>query len=174
MSADHYRLLYAYNRWAMQRILDRVAEVSEADYHAEAPGLSFGSLHATLVHIVVSETVWLARWQGRQLPEALQDSKQARLLGTTEIPDRETLLRMWEENNAAQDRYLAALTDADLEKPLRYTSQEGVANEQPLEPVLAHVVNHGTQFRSEAAVRLSQLGHSPGDLDLIVYLRQTR
>ena len=37
---------------------------------------------------------------------------------------------------------------------------------------MAHLVNHGTQFRAEAAVRLTQLDASPGDIDLIVWLRQ--
>jgi uncharacterized damage-inducible protein DinB len=34
---------------------------------------------------------------------------------------------------------------------------------------LAHVVNHSTQHRSEAAEALTMMGHSPGDLDLGLY-----
>jgi uncharacterized damage-inducible protein DinB len=42
----------------------------------------------------------------------------------------------------------------------------------PLSQMLMHIINHSTQTRSEAAVALTELGHSPGDLDFIVFIRQ--
>jgi uncharacterized damage-inducible protein DinB len=34
---------------------------------------------------------------------------------------------------------------------------------------MAHLVNHGTQHKTEAAAMLTGFGHSPGDIDMIKY-----
>jgi len=49
---------------------------------------------------------------------------------------------------------------------------KGITFETVLWQALSHVVNHGTQTRSEEAVILTSYGHSPTDLDFTVYLRQ--
>ena len=54
---------------------------------------------------------------------------------------------------------------------MEYSTTKGVPYENVLWNLLVHVVNHGTQFRAEAAVALTDYGHSPGDLDLLLYFR---
>jgi uncharacterized damage-inducible protein DinB len=68
--------------------------------------------------------------------------------------------------------YLAGLSDIDMENHLRYTTDEGLQRDRILWHCLVHVVNHGTQHRSEAAALLTDFGHSPGDLDFTVFLNE--
>jgi uncharacterized damage-inducible protein DinB len=87
--------------------------------------------------------------------------------GETPRPEREPLpspaelRRRWEAEWPAMDAWLATLDEAWLGR-----DDEGV----PFAGMLRHLVNHGTQHRSEAAALLTQAGHSPGDLDMIDWL----
>src|SRR5262245_4962979 len=97
MTADHFRLMLVYNRWANEKVLACAVRVPKADYFAMAPGLSFGSLHATLVHTLVAELVWLARWQRGLPPDELKDARQASRLAETEITSLAQVQSMWQE-----------------------------------------------------------------------------
>ena len=171
MDAEFFRMLFRYNRWANALVLAKASEVPEAGYYAASPGLSFGSLHATLVHILVGELVWRARFDHGLPPEALKDARRADQLAASELPTLAALKSLWAEEDAKQARFFEDLHDEDVDAPLAYKTQYGEPYEQPLRELMLHLLNHGTQFRAEACVRLTALGHSPGDIDLIVWLR---
>ena len=173
-NADHFRLLLDYNRWANGVILGRAKQASESDYLTAVEGLSFGSLHATLVHIVTSEIVWLARWNGEMPPERIANARQSDRIATTEITTLEQVAALWEEVARRMQEFAQALTDESVAALLAYQDLSGNPHEQPLTHLITHVVTHGTQFRAEAAVRLTQLGLSPGDFDFIFFVRQQR
>ncbi|HML23610.1 MAG TPA: DinB family protein [Aggregatilinea sp.] len=156
-------ILYEYNVWANHHILNAAARVSPDQYAEPVPGLSFGSLRGTLAHILSAEIVWRVRCQEGVSPEALP--------GEADFPTLGVLLERWQAEEAAMHAHLESLSDEAFGQPVRYRSTKGVDYETPLWQILSHVVNHGTQFRSEAGVVLTRLGFSPGDVDLIYYVR---
>lgn len=161
MRLTDIQTLYEYNYWAIGRILDTAEALTPEQL--QQPLLTIGSLHGTLRHTLSAEWIWLERWQGRSPTRLLKDD---------DVPTLADLRARWREEEARMRAFIAGLTDADLEHDVHYRSTRGDAFAEPLGWLMAHVVNHGTQHRSEAAAMLTELGHSPGDLDLLMYLRQ--
>ena len=87
------------------------------------------------------------------------------------IPSLAALRALWKGEREAMSDYLASLCDNDLERTIHYANSRGQAFENTLWHIFSHVINHSTQHRSEVAMLLTALGHSPGDLDLILFLR---
>ena len=153
--------LFDYNYWVNQRILKAAAGLSPEQFTAPAE-VSHDSLRGTLVHALGAEWVWRTRCQGSSPPA---------LLSEDDFPNLETLVRRWREEEGEMRSYLDGLTDDDLDGIITYSRTENKTYETPLWQILVHVINHGTQSRSEAAVLLTQLGRSPGDLDYMIFLR---
>jgi uncharacterized damage-inducible protein DinB len=147
---DDIRFLYGFDRWATTRILDAASGVDEATWSARQVVDERG-LGGILVHQLGSAQRWrngLAETGEMPRPER------------EPLPTLETLRASWEREWVVSHAWLETLTDEWL---LRV--EDGV----PFWQLLAHVVNHGTQHRSEAAALLTAVGHSPGDLDLFDY-----
>lgn len=156
-------LLFEYNSWANSRVLTATAKVSPVQFVAPA-NVSHGSLRGSLVHVLGAEIVWRLRCQEGLSPPALP--------AESEFPSYTALVNRWQEEERAMWAYLHSLRDDDLVRPVHYRTTKGAPHENILWHLLAHVVNHGTQFRAEAAVILTGYGHSPGDLDMLLFLRE--
>ena len=95
-----------------------------------------------------------------------------RLLGEADALTFDALRARWAAAEAALQAALATLTDEALVETLDYRTTRGTPMRDTRWKLLVHAVNHGTQHRAEAAVALTALGRSPGDVDYIIYLRQ--
>lgn len=74
---------------------------------------------------------------------------------------------LWDGVLADAEAFLEALPGDALARVCRRPTRGGAVREVPLWLSMFHVANHGTQHRSEVAVMLTVLGHSPGDLELV-------
>ena len=155
--------IYDYNYWANRRILAASAQVSPERFLAPATH-SFGSLRGTLAHTLDGERAWRMLYQHQTLDYfgAIQEDA---------FPTFNVLEQRWNAEERSMRDYLAQLTDDSMTDYVRYTTPEGNKRERLLWHCLLHVVNHGTQHRSELALLLTKLGCSPGDMDFTVFVR---
>lgn len=155
--------LFAYNDWANRRILAATARLTPEQFLAPTE-LSWGSVRDVLVHAMGAEWIWRMRLQHRASP--------AHLLDAADFPTYATVSERWLAEQAEMSVYVAGLDDAEINSTIAYRSTKGQPYDGVLWQILAHVVNHGTQHRAEVAHVLTRYGCSPGDMDMILFMRQ--
>lgn len=164
MNRSDIQLLLDYNRWGNARILGAAAELTDEEFRA--PGrFPHGGLRATLVHALFAEWVWRMRWLGTP-PHSHHRWK------PEEFPTLAALRARWTDEEARLMEFAGRLTEKELKAEIEYTSTEGGRHTRVRWETMVHLVNHGTQHRTEAAAMLTDFGHSPGDIDLIVFLNE--
>jgi uncharacterized damage-inducible protein DinB len=160
MNKQDILLLYKYNQWANARILTAAAHVTQEQFVAHA-SFPHGGLRGTLVHALFAEWIWRKRWEG---------TSPTNRLNPEDFPSIESLRSRWLAEEGQLMDFINAVSDERLNNPFDYKNTSGKPFTKILWQVMAHLVNHGTQHRSEAAAILTDLGHSPGDIDLISFL----
>jgi uncharacterized damage-inducible protein DinB len=166
MRADDVRFLFDYDRWATMRVLDAWERLDSSS--ATGP-IGDRDLAAILVHTLGAAERWRAAFAGESSP----GSRERR----PGLPTPAELRGDWEAEWEHRGRWLAGLDDAAAQGPFHDPEPEGPDDPiegAPLWQMIAHVVNHGTQHRSEAAALLTQAGVSPGDLDMVDFVVERR
>jgi uncharacterized damage-inducible protein DinB len=151
-----------YNRLANETLYAACARLSDAEGRREM-GAFFGSVHGTLNHLLLGDTIWMTRFEGGSHPSTGLDA---------------ILFERFEDLRAARrrmderiERFFASLPAGFENGSVRYVNNSGFETEDPLAVILPHFFNHQTHHRAQVHTLLSQLGHQPPVLDLHRVLR---
>ncbi|HEU4453883.1 MAG TPA: DinB family protein, partial [Longimicrobium sp.] len=126
----------------------------------------YGSIRNTLVHVLSAEWGWLERCGGG--PE------RGGRLDPERYPTAEAHVDDWSRVEAGMRRFLGGLKDEDVAREIEYQGGGGAKRSMPLGEVMHHVTNHSAHYRGQAALLLRELGHAPGDFDLLYYYSEKR
>ena len=185
---EHFvHTLYAYTRWANERLLDTALQLSPQALIAK-PTMAADSIRDTLVHIMSAEQFWLIRWQAIT-PDFSTDDLDVPNIATirywiltwnglvpmvgpnpTDFPDIPSIRTCWQAIEHQTAAFVRRQDDATLARVVEYVNVHGVADPYPRWQMMVQQANHATHHRSEVALQLTELGHAPPSLEFISYI----
>jgi uncharacterized damage-inducible protein DinB len=156
---EYFKQAYDYSYWANQRYFAVAEGLTDEQLHRML-GHSWGDVHATLVHMLSSEWVWMQRWHGGS-PKGHLDK--------AEYPTLAGLKKRWSEVEAEMRAFIDEQTDDSLRSEVQYTNFRAETFRVPLWEMLAHIVNHETHHRGELAAMYALMGVSHPEDEMIQY-----
>jgi uncharacterized damage-inducible protein DinB len=166
-----FTLLASYNQWMNRRLYDAAATLSHDALVADR-GAFFGSILATLNHLVVTDTIWLKRFatasDATAVLAALEDTPMPSALDGILYPELPPLRERREWLDGLILRWVEKLTPAELSARLTYLNTKGTAFVRSVEGLLTHLFNHQTHHRGQVTTLLSQAGVDVGVTDLLM------
>ncbi|MCL7714561.1 DinB family protein [Stenotrophomonas mori] len=152
---------FAYKRWAMQRTL---AAVHAVDAQAFPASVAFA--RQQLNHIALVEALFRARLLDAPAPHAATNS--------AEVPALAVLAERLVDSDRWYAGYLAALTTAQWDAPVRFRFADGRDGCMTRGEILFHILNHATYHRGAIghALDLAGVAH-PADT-YTVFVHETQ
>jgi uncharacterized damage-inducible protein DinB len=151
-----------YNRLANELLYAACARLSGMDYRRDL-GAFFGSVHGTLNHLLLGDTIWMTRFEGGAHPSTG--------LNAILFEQFDALRAARQAMDGRIERFFADLPPGLDRDSVRYVNNSGFDTEDPWSVILPHFFNHQTHHRAQVHTLLSQLGHQPPVLDLHRVLR---
>jgi uncharacterized damage-inducible protein DinB len=158
--------LMDYNYWANGLIL-KYGEKLPSEQFVEETSHSQSSLRDILSHVLFAEWIWLDRMQGKTMP--LDEMR--KIFIPDKYSDIKSLYEDWFDLELRMRDFMAELPATDYKQEFSYTRSDGTDLNDTYADIFTQLVLHGMQHRAECALILTGLGHSPGNLDYLTYLR---
>jgi uncharacterized damage-inducible protein DinB len=163
MFLEAVKRLYAYHAEMTERIITTAGKLTAEDL-TKVVVKGQPPVRDTLVHMLDTQICHFSWLDGSMS----RDESFARKFPPQDYPDIAAVRRFWDRVSAETGAFIGTLTaDAGMERVYTRTLPDGTVRERFLWEIMLHVANHATQHRSEVAMMLTALGHSPGDLDFL-------
>jgi uncharacterized damage-inducible protein DinB len=152
-----------YNRWQNGSLYKSAGGLSDEERRRDL-GAFFGSIHATLNHLLWADQIWMHRFAGTAAPPAKSPRQSVEsLLPWNEL---ETARRTFDETILS---WTETLDQAWLESDLTwYSGAAGREMRRPRWRLVTHFFNHQTHHRGQVHAMLTRLGAKPEDTDLML------
>lgn len=158
------RMMAAYNAEMNRRFFAAAALLTDAQRRADH-GAFWGSVHATLNHLLWADRMWMSRFSDWPRPAQ-------KLAGSTLLhQDFDALLAARVAADAGIAAWAEAIDQAWLDQDLVWFS--GVRRSEVRRPrwvVVTHFFNHQTHHRGQVHALLTAQGQATGDTDLPIVL----
>jgi uncharacterized damage-inducible protein DinB len=173
MTKDDIQLLYEYDRWANNRVLQAASTLSAEEFTRDLGG-SFPSVRDTLVHIVRCEEGWLTCWKEPSPSSTfVMDfwTRHHAAYNPDAFPDLAAVQLKWAEVEREQVEFVNRVTNESLGQslgrmlPVR-TTQISLAH------LMQHLANHSTYHRGQVALMMRQLAAEPLATDFAIFLME--
>ncbi len=156
--------LYACNAWVMENTLEASRRLPPQELSGERRG-SYGSILATLAHVVGAHQVWSARLDG---------SSPATLPGAAEMPTLDDVGAAFRKVSSEYRARVARLTPEEAGRIVSYRTTAGTAEQHPVGEILLHVSLHTSNHLAQVATLLTQAGVEPPQVDYMAWVRAGR
>ena len=149
-----------YNAWQNANLYGAAEGLSDAERRRDR-GAFFGSIHATLSHLLWGDSVWMSRFDGWDKPDvAIRDSAAFE-------PDWERLRARRTEADARIADWAGRVDPAWLGSDATwYSGALGREVTKNAGLCVAHFFSHQTHHRGQVHAMLTAAGVRPGDTDL--------
>ena len=153
---NYYSVMATYNQWMNQKLYDLCADIPNLERKSDR-GAFFKSIHGTLNHILIADSIWLGRFT--QQPFTAQLDREL-------YTDFSELRTQRERLDLTIIDWAQDLTPDWLNTDLTYTNNSGITRTLPHWVFVTHMFNHQTHHRGQLTTLLNQLGYDPGVTDL--------
>lgn len=148
-----------FHRWthaSLTLVLDHLSTIPANAYAKELPGFGFSTLQKQVIHVFNCEGFWISALQGLRYVDR----------DPADFPAVADAVRLQQEVIDQTERYLANLTDQQLNTDTQLHFSDGDSAVRTPALILHHVFTHAFHHKGQIVAMCRELGHPAPDTDL--------